>query len=718
MSDPAASASWRNDPLADFLVFQLVRLAGVTLGQHFEGPAPEKSYKTWLRRETRRKSGGTPTVLETWDDHPEYATLSLTAQPTANTFFLTLSHPDFTAEILATYDVEITEVQRASVRHFHGDIARAIEGAGNWFNEFIEIDNDDLDITEDGWDEMLRNARASDDDNEDEASNGPPDDTPADRRRLQRMASTVSRRVHDDIPPQLSDADETWLAMTPQTLRPMLEGAVAAALKKPRDKLLLTAWVTMLAYQLEQVRYQSERGHDWAVAMLADYQRRLLDLANGEKLAHEDLFSLAAILGHAKVPVDPMLSEAVMGAGSADVPSMPLDQALQQGVRPLIDELARNVSSPFELMEALGESAAVTPAVLRSFIAHELALSPHAVMRDSVPLMLLDREPEVRLAAAQALDQMAATMPPQALRRAITLRNWIPEADRPPLDQAIRKARAKGVQPAQWDPPRDIAHRASPCDGSGAQSLLFASRTGKTGLFGGLLLKQGFGIRDAWCSRDMPRREIGSAVAAAQHELVIPEVEQSYTDLAVQHCIAVGVAAGHMPDPALLDIAEAVGGSDWKGRSVDVPAETEQLLAAFPAEQRTPAAVAASSRRMRGWMDTNPLSDSWFEDDAEVRSVLESTTRDDIADAAGKLLDGPLEQRRAVWAERFLMTALCARAVKPGQSPLLGNAGRGVTWRDLVVLAHTVLSETNLRDIAVMVHIAERTVAAGRAMKW
>jgi hypothetical protein len=204
-------------------------------------------------------------------------------------------------------------------------------------------------------------------------------------------------------------------------------------------------------------------------------------------------------------------------------------------------------------------------------------------------------------------------------------------------------------------------------------------------------------------------------LAGAQREMVTPEVERSYVDLAVQHGIAIGVAAGHLPDPATLEIAEAVGGADWKDRRIDAATETERLFNEFPADQRTASAIAASLRRSVGWMNNDRLWDSWFEDDAEIRDLLGSAKQQDIATASRGLLNGILNQRRDAWAERFLLTALWARAVKAGQPPPLGPGARAATWRDMVVLAHEALSGRKLSEIPIMAEIAERTVIAARA---
>ena len=117
-------------------------------------------------------------------------------------------------------------------------------------------------------------------------------------------------------------------------------------------------------------------------------------------------------------------------------------------------------------------------------------------------------------------------------------------------------------------------------------------------------------------------------------------------------------------------------------------------------------------------MNEDGLWDSWFEDDAEVRDWLAAAKQHDVDAAARGLLEGVMDQRRDVWAERFLLTALWARAVKPGQPPPLGASARAITWRDLVVLAHEVLSGRRLGEIPVMAEIAERTVLAARSGAW
>lgn len=712
-----AGEVWRSDAQRDFLGYQLLSLARALLSTHFADESEESDYADWLQETSDRKGGAERMLLEERHDHPEQGTLRLTASPSENTFALHVTHADFAAEVTVTYDIDLSELDSGRIQRFRGDIAKAIEAARFWVDELTELDLDDLDLDDAEIDRMLQDGGSADPEDSPEE---PPEDTPQDGREVRRMAHHLSDQAGDDGSPALDEEDRVWLENTPQSLWPILEGAVAAASAKERDDNLVAAYLMLLNEQLELIRYRSERGREWADDMLADYQDRLIQLAAEKTLEHHDLFQLVTALGHAKVAVKPELSEALMSSGPGLPDSMPPEQALNQAVRPLIDELASNVTSPFEVMAAMNETAAVMPMELRCFIAHELALSPHAVMREAVPLMLLDSSAEVRRAAALALDQTAApdTLSPVSLRRAIALRNWIPEADRATLDQAVRKARTKGVQPAQWERASEHVIRASAVDGSGAQSVVFASKSGRSGLFAGLLLKSNFGVRDAWCSVDTPRREIASAIADLQRDMPAPEVERPYIEVAVQNAIAAGVTQGHPPDAAVLQIAEAVNGADWKDRLLDVAAEAEQLFGELPAEQRTAVAVTASLDRSLGWMKGSNLTDSWFEDDADVHDLLGTMRQQDPDVVSRALLEGLLAQRRSSWAERFLLTALWARAVKAGQPSPLGTGARTITWRDLLVLAREVLSDRPLREIPVMAEIAERTVLAARSGRW
>jgi hypothetical protein len=702
--------AWQGDPARDFLIYLLIRLARGALIEHFEADDAEETYVKWHASAGRRgRRSDKPRELQRWNDAAG-CSVTLTALPEQNKFVMAASDDSFQAEVRATFDPSIAELENATVTSFAGNSEDAADAIETRLNEWLEAGELDLDLEDlfgpDNDDDLDFEA------DDDAAESAPPDMTPADLELVRRMARRVGRRFADDKAPDLTDQDRDWLESTPQSLWALLDSTLEVARKQPHDDALLAAWRFLLSRQLELIRFRADGDWEWAREMLEAYQNRLVALAQEGKTDGETLFLLVAALNQAKVPVRSDVGEAIVQSdtGAAALPQSP--QALAAGMHAVIDELASLVGTPFETAEALQELTSIAPPEMRAFLAHELALSPHVTLRDAVPLMLLDERSEVRRSAAAALEQIAVpeTLSPEALRRTIALRNWIPEADRAAVDQAIRKARTKGVTIAQWRTPGELAFHASPIDGAGAQSLLAASRSGRTGVFCGVLAKQEFGIRDAWSNTDMPRRQIASGLAEVQRSIASPEVTRDYFDVSVQHHIAVGLAHGNLPGHALLEVAETIGAADWKDRRIDPAAETQQLFDALPAAERGAEAIAAALRRTGVWAQRDRMAESWFADDAEARDVIGEFKGRDTKGAAHALLDGVLEKQRPVWAERCLLMALWARAINSGH--------KDPSWQDFLLLAHALYGARKLAEIPLMTQVAEHSVAAAKGRAW
>jgi hypothetical protein len=340
-------------------------------------------------------------------------------------------------------------------------------------------------------------------------------------------------------------------------------------------------------------------------------------------------------------------------------------------------------------------------------MATELALSPHRILRDAVPMLLLDDDSSVRVAAAGALEQTAHpdTLSPETLRRAIIVRNWIPASDRPPLDAAIRKARLAGVEIGAWPAPdRDLELYATTVDGSGAQSILAASRVAKKGLFAGLLLRHGVGIVDGWADLDLARGKINKLLREAQMGAPTARVDKAFLDAIVQHAIGWSVEQGGVPPPALLEVAEILGGAEWKDRRIDVKAEADRLFEALDEPDRTVGGIEAGFARGIEWMGSDAIFSSWFEDGPLVQQTLAKLPRTDRGGMIGLVMSDILPAKRAAWAERFLVLALwCQAAAEPRQR---------ARTRDLVLVAHALAGDDPLTGIPMMGVIAANTVRA------
>jgi hypothetical protein len=531
--------------------------------------------------------------------------------------------------------------------------------------------------------------------------------TPADTQRVNALTQALATAMRRHNSPLLGAVDQSWLEGRPQTLLSLLDTTVAASTAEPRDEALVAACRWLLANQLELIRYKLERDHDWASVVLDTYQESLVVLARAQTLRSEDWFALVNLLTVAKVPIRPEMAKAAMDATPPGKALSPHE--IPAEVSRAVDKLGRSVKDPFRVVEELADIGMLMPVELRAYLTHELGLSSHAVLREAVPLLLLDPEPVVRQSAAAVLEQIASprTFSPVMLRRTLLLRNWIPEAERAAIDRLVRKVRVKGVECAQWTPAPALSIQCTIVDGSGAQSVVLTTPTGRIGLFAGLLLKQGFGVRDAWCDLSVPRRDITRSLREARCDMAWRMTGRDHLNTVVQHHIAQGLALGHLPQLPIVEIAEAIGAADWKDRSLDMTAETEQLLAGSGAAATSPAQIALSLRRNGEWIDRDPMVQSWFEDDAAVRALVDRRARLKPDVALRRVLEEVLPARREAWAERLVLLALWLRDSTEGALP-------AELWRDCAVLAHELRAGRPLAELPAMVAIAERSVFVAR----
>ncbi|WP_158930347.1 hypothetical protein [Acidisphaera sp. S103] len=693
-------------PEPDGIDESLILVAEMLLSEHFFDPGQEQAYKQ--RLSANRAAGTEGVLLE--DDTIELTDgaceLRIEALRTWTHFRVGFVHPAFEATVEGTWSFETEELRQTRVKRT-GD-SETIEVAVEELIEEIEgpgLDDEEFAGFIDGLD---------DEDDEEVPLIGddptePPDATPLDRNRVKAIAKRIARKPAADIAAE----DRSWLEETPQVLPVIVEALIGAASAAKHDEALILAYQVLLALQLEFVRYRQDRGWEWASDMIDAFLDRLVVLGNEATIPRDDWFMMCNALTEARVPLSDSVLTALAEAGfKPDDDDGPPEQMMRT-LRGFMDELAKMVSSPFEVIYALQNAGAMLPATLRGFMATELALSPHQTLRDAVPLMLLDEDPSVRKGAAGALEQTAhpETMSPDTLRRAIALRNWIPAGDRPPLDAAIRKARLAGVEIGAWPAPvPGLEFHASTIDGSGAQSLFAVGCPGKKGFFGGLLIRLGVGVVDTWADHDLTRGKINKLLREAKMQASSFTVDKAFIDTMVQHAIGTAVEQENVPPTLLLEMAELFGGAEWKDRRLDIKAEADRLFETLDAGDRSPEAVEAGLAHGLDWMSKDDAFSSWFEDGPMVQKTLAKLPRTDRIGMVALVMTDILPPKRADWAERFLMMALWSRAVS--------EAKQQVKARDLMLVAHGLAGDGPIGAIPMMAVIAMQTVRATLLGGW
>lgn len=679
-----------------------VQVAEAVVADHFFDPDQEDEYKNHLSR--MRASNSASALLEEFETEGEAGAVAvrLEALKAWTELRLIVMNDDSELVIEGSWSFTREEFAEKSISLRRGTPQAA---EANLVAVMGELEGPDLDLGEDDF----LDAEEEEDEFPDIGDNPaePPPATADDGSRLKAIARRLARMAQ----PQLTPEDDSWLQQTPQTL-PLIVDSLVAELARPvdaRDPGDTIAWRILLAVQLEYIRYRLDRGWEWAASLIDDFQQRLIRLGEEKTIGSEEWMLMASALAEARIPVSESVQAQLAEAGLTDE-SVGSPEEMMEAMRSLLDNMAELVSSPFDVVEGIQSTGGVLPGNLRSFMAMELSLSPHPVLREAVPLMLLDQDAAVRRDAAQALEQMAKAgrLSGDTLRRMIAVRNWLPTEDRPAIDAAIRSARLNNTDPAGWPQAAPgLEFHVSMIDGSGAQSILIAARGGRKGLFGGLLLRHGEGVKEAWFDDDVPRGRMSRMLKEATDSMTFTRMDQRYADIVIQHAIATGTLNGAVPPHGLLQIAERLGGPDWQDRHIDVAAEADTLVQELPDGDRSPEGVAALLEAGATLMDEEPLFSSWYEEGPEVERIIRQGRRDA---RIRKVMTEVIQPHRGVWAEKFLLMALWSKASQDGEyrarTPVLAVAARALA------------GDRPLADIPAMQIVAEQTVDFGGAEGW
>lgn len=487
-----------------------------------------------------------------------------------------------------------------------------------------------------------------------------------------------------------------FLDHNPEAVLPLIDLLVAEGRKKrPNDK-LTTAYAWMLTYGLEFIRYRVERNQAAGLQLAEAVRQRILQRA-GEELFDPAL--LMIVLGpfkQAKLEIGEELQQ-LMARVTEEASRDPAYAADAGSIAEHWAEVAEMAEGdPFALHDRFADQAGILPPAHRAAMAVSMLDSGEEVVHEAAVGWLLDAEPVVRTAAAGALEraagagQLSGTM----LRRMITLRNWLPEAERVVVDRAIKLCRQREINCASWPVVKVETVIASGLDGSATQSLFIVAKEGRKFALASLLVKHGAGVRDAFTHRNLSRADVNGFLEEAAEKIDLYPATQDHLATTIRHFLAVNGREGIFPPFGLLDLAETAGVADLNPRYRDVEEIVASLCAQLEAKDLAPRGVTRLLKRSAHWPESYPFIDSWFEADGAIDALMtaEPALTGDPADV---ILTEYLPTRRRYWAEVFAWTALVLRQPE---------AGGG--WEDFAVCARELLGDRDLASIPVMSMIA------------
>jgi hypothetical protein len=474
--------------------------------------------------------------------------------------------------------------------------------------------------------------------------------------------------------------------------------AKETARKKPKDD-LVSAFAFLLAHSLEQLRYGIDRKDRSAMALDERLRARLLAMGDAGEIRPPGLLLVLKQFASAKLEMGDNLRDLMQRLMEGDTEARAASERGEGDGH--LAAVARELGGdPFAISGYLEESAETMPEDLRASMALTVFSEKEPAVREAALGFLLNGS---QLARAKLVELITLAAPlgivtPTMLRRMITMRNWLPETERPGLDRAISACRKKGVACAAWP---DVAVRkivASGIDGSGAQTVIAVVRDGKKNAIAGLLLKQGFGVRDAWVRRGMKDADVREMLEYVGGEVGVGPSNLDYAGVAIRHALTVNLETGTPPPFGLLDVAETIGLGDANPCALPVDELVASLCEAVTVERLMGTAVAQTLRDSFKWSDEHKVLDSWFEENVG-RLVGTSPKAGEKQKAA--LLAGPLQAKRRRWAELCAWTAF-----------VLKHQPRETEWEGFAIVARELLGTRPLDQIGLMHRVAYNSLEA------
>lgn len=519
---------------------------------------------------------------------------------------------------------------------------------------------------------------------------------------LEKLLLKASKSLGKGRYPNLSEQDNDFLNQAQETALPLIDRLATT----DRSDDYYSACLVFLAQALGNIRYNYERGERWAKRLYQEVDTALRN--NLSRISRDMLLGILQAFYEARLEVpDSLKTEAADELIEDNVDSVDDEALREQGQRMINAFFAENPGlTAFELAGIFFQSLHSMPEYAIDPILVSLAENEQPVAQDAAILFLLHPNAAMRKRSTLVLAHLFAdkSLSPTSLRRLITIRQWMPAAERLEVDTLIAAQRKRAVRFSDSPlPPDTVRYEASIFDGSGVQLIHFEIKRGKSTRIAGLLVKEKIGIRDAWITPEsLPEKELraGRKMLAQDSELIILPVSEAYVRQIASHYITLNNENGETPEPALLEIYEALGIDGWRAETADLDEILADLLHEMAPKGLSPTWIQESLARSGRLYEANELP-SWFELSSRIDEVINRHTslfkgrpHVNFDDALDELCATGFEYVRQKWTALFTWMALMVRSQPTSKNRLL--------WQDFATLAFVLAQGQPMGAIPLM----------------
>lgn len=520
--------------------------------------------------------------------------------------------------------------------------------------------------------------------------------------RLERGKANL---LHDDTSKTLEENPKIAFAL----LHLMVTSHGAKNARKKRG-VTYDAILILLEEALTQLRYSVEKKRPWAKDAADRIQNEIAEKAFQLAVDVRVQADLLEILYASKLKIHSAIrkkkDELADYYGRFTARNGPPD------FKRLFDGLSEDsADNPFDLYEQMMVGLNGLPLEGQLFVILEMVRSGNPLMCEVAVLMLLHPDREIRIHIPAILDNalISRSITPNALRRMIGLRNWLPGKERTGLDSLIKAARLARIQCAPMPQVQAVEILASSFDGAGMQGIWGFSRKTRIYQMVSLLLKQGEGIREILINPEVEKGEKKSDLRRITGELNAFQVEANYLEKLIPHFLRVGQACDNPPLPGLLKTAELLVRQYWQPRVLDFEKEIAVLEDQLPASYRQRRGIQEVLEKSRDW-PIQPFGTSWFEDDGRVDELVRKHVNlpfgnpEALSRTKSLIFREILEEKREVWGERMFWMALRSRSC----------IGRNrLPWAPFLIISRELMGGTPLKHIPLMDTVAEYSILSG-----
>jgi hypothetical protein len=514
-----------------------------------------------------------------------------------------------------------------------------------------------------------------------------------------QLAKVVARSMASGKPSsgmqQIGDA----LSSDPSSVCQVVDLIFGQAAKKKPAERILESLAFMLATTLEVQRWKAESHGSATTDLIEQVRQHATANAQKENASTLAIDVIAGAFAQAKLPLGNDF-EAILENRFRNTPPASSEAAFAGFEQHLEEMVAALGGDPFLVHEQLLELLSRIPSHTRPAMIGMLPFMRSEILREAAAGWLLDQDDAVSKVMTDSLAQAAVQglVSGNTVNRLIQIRNWIGEDRRPAVDSIVRTARQKGAAPsaAAKLQPHEIVVTAP--DGAGAQSIHIRLRQRTSSSFANILVKHGFGIREAWVSPDMTQAEADQFLDQIFVQTDAYQSSLESVAALLRHGLAVNADCGQQIPFELLRVIEAIGLDSATPEHVDAVVLVDRIMAETGASENQDAAVKKAIAASRHWPQQHMMFDSWFEDltEAGARAIPKG------AKTARKrhVLEKVISPRRARWGELLAWSSFTVSEDDPELA------------RDMALVAKLFLGDKPLESLPLAMTIAENTLLA------